>query len=142
VSSVPFILRDHRDDLWRRWGEALVDSVDPDYRELVLSPLGGHAIRALIDDLIAYSECEEYEVPVVLRSVAERITAETRHHLALGFALLDIVAGLHALRGAMVDVLQDALVLGEMPTFGETLVQIKEVDAFLDHVVRATVAAG
>jgi hypothetical protein len=38
--------------------------------------------------------------------------------------------------------LLDALALGEMPSFGESLAQIKAADEFLDRLVLATVAAG
>ena len=141
MKSVPFILRDHRDDLWRRWGEALDDRVEPDYRELVVSPLGGRMIRTLLENLIAYAESEEYELPGLLKRVGESTTVEARHHLTLGFAMIDIVVGLHVLRGTIVDVLVDALVLGEMPAFADSLDQLKATNAFLDHLVCATMAA-
>ncbi len=121
--------------------DALEDAVDSDYRELVATQLGERLLRTLIDDLIAFTEAEQYERPALLRSVEERTTADARHRLAMGFAVLDAVVGLHILRGAISDVLVDALVLDEVPAFAETLDQMKVLNAFLDHVVCATMSA-
>jgi hypothetical protein len=141
VTSLPLILRDHREELWRRWVDALADAVESDYRELVASPLGERMLRVLVDDLIAFSEAEEYERPGLIRAVEARTTADTRHRLAMGFSLLDAVVGLHGLRGAISDVLADALALGELPAFADTLDQLKVVNAFLDRAVCATMTA-
>jgi hypothetical protein len=134
-------MRDHRDELWRRWADALGEDAGSDYRELIASPLGERILRGLIDDVIAYSEAEEYERPVLLRRMEERATAETGHRLALGFSIRDMVTGLHVLRGVIVDLLIDALVLDETPSFADTLDQFKEVSAYLDRVVCATMEA-
>jgi hypothetical protein len=142
VRSVPFILRDHRDQLWRRWADSLVDKVDSDYRELIGSPLGERILRTLIDDLIARAEAEEYEVPGLLKRIEERTTAETAYRRELGFTVLDMVVALQVLRGAMIDVLIDALVLDEMPSFADTLDQLKATNAFIDRLVCAAMAAG
>ena len=64
----------------------LADVVDSDYRELVASQLGERMLRTLIDDLVAFSEAEQYERPGLLRAVEERTTADARHRLSLGFA--------------------------------------------------------
>lgn len=141
MKSVPLILRDHRDDLWRRWAEAARPTVGADYRELIASQLGEHMVRALTEELLAYSEAEPYERPGLLRRAEERIAAETVSRLRLGFQALDAVAGLQALRGAAVDVLIDALVLDETPSFADTLEQLKSVDAFVDRLVCAAFAA-
>jgi hypothetical protein len=142
VKYVPFILRDHRDQLWHRWADALHDQVDSDYRELIGSPLGERILRTIIDDLIARTEAEEYEVPGLMKRIEERTTAETSYRLTLGFTVVDVVVALQALRGAMVDVLIDALVLDEMPSFADTLDQLKATNAFIDRLVCATLAAG
>jgi hypothetical protein len=141
VKTLPLILRDHREELWRRWVDTLADEVDSDYRELVASQLGERLLRTLIDDLIAFSEAEQYERPALLRAVDERTSADARHRLSLGFAVLDAVVSLHVLRGAMCDVLVDALVLDEMPAFADTLDQLKVLNAFLDRLVCATMTA-
>jgi len=141
VKTLPLILRDHREELWRRWVDALADAVDSDYRELVASQLGERLLRTLIDDLIAFSEAEQYERPALLRAVEEQASADVRHRLSLGFAVLDAVVSLHVLRGAICDVLVDALVLDEMPAFADTLDQLKVVNAFLDRLVCATMTA-
>jgi hypothetical protein len=137
MSSVPFVLRDHRDLLWRRWAETMGDEVAADYREIMASPLGERYVRAVVDDLIAWSEAEEYEAPGVLRQACERVGADAVNRLALGFTAIDIATALQALHGAVVDVLLDALVLGELPSFAETLEQLKAAGAFVDRLVVA-----
>jgi hypothetical protein len=141
VKALPLILRDHREELWRHWVEALADAGDSDYRELVASQLGERLLRTLIDDLIAFSEAEQYERPALLEAVEERTTADARNRLSLGFAVLDAVVSLHILRGAISDILVDALVLDEMPAFADTLDQLKVLNAFLDRLVCATMSA-
>lgn len=139
MKSVPFVLRDHRDELWRRWAAALQDKVESDYQQLVGSPLGERILRNFVEDLIACNGAEDYELAAVLKSVEERTAAETEHRQALGFSVLDMVVGLHVLRGALIDVLVDALVLDEMPSFAESLDQLKATNAFIDRLVYATV---
>jgi len=141
VKSVPFILRDHREQLWRHWADALVGEVDADYQDLLSSPLGERILRTTIEDLIACSEAEDYEVPGLMKHLEERVTAETEHRVALGFTVRDMVVALHVLRRVMVDVLIDALVLDEMPAFADSLDQLKAANVFLDHLVCATMAA-
>jgi hypothetical protein len=142
VKPVPFVLRDHRDELWHHWADALEDKVDSDYRELIGSPLGERILRTLIDDLIARTEAEEYEVHGLMKRIEERTTAETTYRLTLGFTVLDMVVALQVLSGAMIDVLVDALVLDEMPSFADSLDQIKATNAFIDRLVCATMVAG
>jgi hypothetical protein len=137
MTSVPFVLRDHRDQLWRRWADTMGDRVAGDYREIMASPLGERYVRAIVDDLIAWSEAEEYEAPGVLRQACERVRADTANRLALGFTAIDIAVALQTLHGAAVDVLVDALVLGELPSFAETLEQLKASGAFIDRLVVA-----
>lgn len=141
MTALSLILRDHREELWRRWVDALADAVDSDYRELVASQLGERLLRTLIDDLIAFTEAEQYERPGLLRTVEERTTADARHRLSLGFTVLDAVVSLHILRGAISDVLVDALVLDEMPAFADTLDQMKVLNALFDRLVCATMIA-
>jgi len=137
MSSIPFVLRDHREQLWLRWAETMGDEVAADYREIMASPLGERYVRAVVDDLIAWSEAEEYEAPRVLRQACERVGADAANRLALGFTAIDIATALQALTGAVVDVLLDALVLGELPSFAETLEQLKAAGFFIDHLVVA-----
>jgi hypothetical protein len=137
MNSVPFVLRAHRELLWRRWAESLGDDVAADYRELMSSPLGERFVRAFVDDLIAWSQAEEYEAPAQLRQACERVAADAAYRMSLGFTALDLIMALQALRGAIVDVLLDALVLGELPSFAETLEQVKAADGFIDQLVAA-----
>ncbi len=141
MNSVPFTLRDHREQLWQRWAGAMGDEVAADYREIMASPLGERYVRAFVDDLIAWSEAEEYEAPGVLRQACERVAADAANRLALGFTALDIAAALQALHGAVVDVLLDALVLGELPSFADTLEQLKASGHFIDRLVIAVLTA-
>jgi hypothetical protein len=141
VKSIPFILRDHREQLWRHWADALVGEVDADYQDLLSSPLGERILRTTIDDLIACSEAEDYEVPGLMKRLEERVTVESEHRVALGFTVRDMVVAVHVLRRVIVDVLIDALVLDEMPSFADTLDQLKAANAFLDRLVCATMAA-
>ena len=141
MKTVPFVLRDHRDQLWRRWADTLDERVAADYRQLISSPLGEKMVRTILDDLCSSSEAEEYEVPALLRQAEERVAVDASYRLSLGFALTDMVVALQGLRGAIVDVLVDALVLDELPSFTDTLVQLKRTDAFLDRMVGATIAA-
>jgi hypothetical protein len=48
-----------------------------------------------------------------------------------------VAAALQALRGAAIDVLLDALVLNELPSFAETLEQLKALGFFIDRLVVA-----
>jgi len=141
VSSVPFVLRDHREQLWLRWAETMGEDVAADYREIMASPLGQRYVRAVIDDLIAWSEAEQYEAPGVLRQACERAGADAANRLALGFTAIDIATALQALHGAVVDVLIDALVLGELPSFADTLEQLKATGSFIDRLVIAVLRA-
>jgi hypothetical protein len=73
----------------------------------------------------------------MLRAAQERTRAETAHRLSMGFTLADAVVGLHVLRGAMTDVLADAVAVEQMPAFADTLDQLKDVNAVLDEHVCA-----
>lgn len=141
MSSVPFVLRDHREQLWRRWADALDDGVPADYREIMSSPLGERFVRGFVDDLIAWTEAEDYEAPAQLRQACDRVASDAAHRMSLGFTPLELAVALQALRGAIVDVLIDALVLGMLPSFAETLEQVKVADSFIDHLVVATLNA-
>jgi hypothetical protein len=141
MTTLPFVLRDHRDQLWHRWAESLGEDVPADYRELMSSPLGERYVRAFVDDLIAWSEAEEYEAPAQLRQACEHIAADAAKRMTLGFTALELAVALQALRGAIVDVLLDALVLGELPSFAETLEQLKAADRFIDKLVAAVLTA-
>ena len=141
MSTVPFVLRDHREQLWRQWAESLGDDVAADYRELMSSPLGERFVRGFVDDLIAWSQAEGYEAPGQLRQARERVAADAAYRMSLGFTALDLAMAMQGLRGAIVDVLLDALVLGELPSFAETLEQVKAADAFIDQLVAAVLTA-
>jgi hypothetical protein len=140
MSAVPFVLRDHREQLWRGWADSLGD-VAADYQEIMTSPVGERFVRAFVDDLIAWSEAEEYQAPAQLREACARVAADASYRMSLGFTALDLAMALQGLRGAIIDVLLDALVLGELPSFAETLEQVKAADAFIDRLVAAVLGA-
>lgn len=142
TGSVPFILREHREQLWRRWADTMNEEVAADYRRMLGGPLGERYVRAFVEDLISWSEAEEYEAPGVLRQSCERVAADAVNRLALGFTAVDVAAALQSLHGAAVDVLIDALVLNELPSFTDTLVQLKAAGWFLDRLVIAVLEAG
>jgi hypothetical protein len=137
VKTVALILRDHRDDLWQKWADAARDVVAGDYGELLSSQVGQRIVRTLTDDFVACSQAEPYELPGLHREAQERVAGEAVSRIRLGFSLLDVVRALELLRGAVIDVLVDATAGGEMPSFADTLLQLKEVDALLDGMVTA-----
>ena len=140
VQRLPFILRDHREQLRQRWLAALESAgAGDDYRELMASPVGDRFLRKLIDDSIALNEAEAYELPALSRRLHEDTARETEYRLGLGFARLDLVKGWQTLHAAVVDVLGDALAVGELPSPGETLLELKAMGTLLDHMVRTTI---
>ncbi len=142
MERLPFILRDHRDQLRVRWLEALEASgAGDDYRELMASPVGDRFLRKFVDDLISICEAEQYELPGLGRQLADDATRDAQHRLSLGFSLLDLLRGWQVLIAAAIDVLQDALVVGEVHTAGETMDELKAFTAVLDRMVRTTVTA-
>lgn len=141
MQRLPFILRDRRDQLRQRWLQALEEAAaGDDYRELMASPVGDRFLRKLVDDLVALSQAEAYELPALRRRLHEDAAREAEYRLGLGFAALDLVKGWQTLHAAVVDVLGDALAMGELPPPGEVLVELKDFTVLLDHMVRATVA--
>lgn len=141
MKTVALILRDHREDLWQGWADAACDVVGEDYRELIASQVGERMVRSLTNDLVDCAEAEPYELPGLARRAEERVSGEAASRLGLGFELLDMVRALQLLRGVVLDVLADALATDEMPSFADTLQQLKAVDELLDGVIRAVYAA-
>jgi hypothetical protein len=139
VNDVAFVLRDRRDEVARRWSDALTDAVSDDYREVLESPIGVRLLRKTLEDLVSYTEAEDYQVAAALRQIGEAAAAEAGRRAALGFELDDLLSARQALRTALWAVLIDALVVGDLPSPGETMEQMKRVDAFLDTLVRAEV---
>ena len=140
MKHLPFILRDHREQLRQRWLGALGEAgAGEDFRELMASPMGDRVLRKLIDDLIALSEAEAYELPALHRRLHEEAAREAGHRLGLGFARLDLVKGWQTVHAAVIDVLVDAIVTGELPPPGEVLLELKAFGSLLDHMVRTTV---
>ncbi len=141
MQRLPFILRDRREQLRQRWLQALDEAgAGDDYRELMASPVGDRFLRKLVDDLVTLSEAEAYELPAVRRRLHEDAARDAEYRLGLGFAPLDLVKGWQTLHAAVVDVLGDALAMGELPPPGEVLVELKDFTVLLDHMVRTTVA--
>ena len=55
---------------------------------------------------------------------------------------MDVIAGVQQVRAAIWKVLIDALVVGDLPAFGETMDEMQQIDAFIDLLVRVEAAAG
>jgi hypothetical protein len=139
MQRLPFILRDHRDQLRQRWIAALEEvGAGEDYRELMASAVGDRFLRKFVDDLIALSEAEAYELPALRSRLHEDAAREAEYRLGLGFVRLDLVKGWQTLSAAVVDVLEAALVMGELPPPGEVLLELKAFGTLLDHMVRAS----
>jgi len=139
--QLPLILREQREELRRRWHDALAGRVSDDYRELLVSPVGDRLLRGLVEQLVALSQAEEYEVAGLRRQHEADFARETEHRLALGFTPHDLAGGVQAVRLAVLDVLGDAVVSGELPSLGETLLELRALDDFLDGLVGAVLDA-
>ena len=99
---------------------------------MLASPLGVRFVRRIVDDLVTLSQAEAYEVPGIIRRIENEAAADAGRRGALGFDLMDVIAGLQQVRAAIWKVLIDALVVGELPAFGETMQEMQQVDAFMD----------
>lgn len=141
MSRLAFIFRDHREELVRRWQASFRGALSDDYREVLESPVGDRLARKVIEDLLAYSEAEEYEAQTILKRIMQEAASEGARRASLGFALDDMLVAQRLRRAALWDTLGDALVVGELPPPGETMEQMKRVDAFLDRLVQAEVRA-
>ena len=139
MRQLALLLRDHRDELHGKWIAGLKDVVGPEYLDVLSSPLGVRLVRHVVDDLLALSQAEAYEVPSLIRRIESEVAADAARRGALGFELGDVLAGLQQIRDAIWKVLVDALVVGDLPAFGETMDEMCQVDAFLDLLVRAEV---
>ena len=133
------LLRDRRDELHGKWIVALKDTVGAEYVDVLASPLGVRLVRHVVDDLIALSQAEAYEVPGIIRRIESETAADAARRGALGFDLMDVIAGVQQVRAAIWKVLIDALVVGDLPAFGETMDEMQQIDAFIDLLVRVEV---
>jgi len=139
VRQLALLLRDRRDEVHGAWIAALKGVVGPEYLDVLSSPLGVRLVRHVVDDLIALSQAEAYEVPGVIRRIESEVAADAARRGALGFDLGDVLAGLQQIRDAIWKVLIDALVMGDLPAFGETMDEMRQIDGVLDLLVRAEV---
>ena len=139
MTELAFVFRDRREEITRRWMTYLRGAVSDDYREVLESPIGARLVRKTLEDLLSYREAEDYQAAATLRRIGEEAAAEAGRRAALGFELTDLLSARHALRTALWDVLLDALVIGDLPTPGETMEQMKRIDVFLDTLALAEV---
>ncbi len=133
------LLRDRRDELHGHWIAALKGTVGAEYIDVLASPLGVRLVRHIVDDLIALSQAEAYEVPGIIRRIESETASDAARRGALGFDLMDVIAGVQQVRAAIWKVLLDALVVGDLPSFGETMDEMQQIDAFMDLLVRVEV---
>jgi hypothetical protein len=139
MTDLAFVFRDRRDEITRRWTAYLESAVSDDYREILESPIGARLVRKTLEDLLSYREAEDYQAAATLRRIGEEAAVEGGRRAALGFELADLLSARQALRTALWDVLLDALVVGDLPSPGQTMEQMKRVDTFLDSLVLAEV---
>ena len=139
MRQLALLLRDRREDLHGRWIASLKGTVGAEYLDVLASPLGVRLVRHVVDDLIALSQAEAYEVPGLIKRIESEAAADAARRGALGFDLMDVIAGLQQVRAAIWKVLIDALVVGDLPAFGETMDEMQQIDAFMDLLVRVEV---
>jgi hypothetical protein len=139
MRQLALLLRNRRDELHSSWVAALKGTVGAEYLDVLASPLGVRFVRRIVDDLVTLSQAEAYEVPGIVRRIENEAAADAARRGALGFDLMDVIAGLQQVRAAIWKVLIDALVVGELPSFGETMQEMQQVDAFMDLMVRVEV---
>jgi len=139
VKQLSLIFRDRRDQLFLRWQEAMKSTVTDDYREVLESPIGLRIVGGLVEETVNLSQAEPYEVAAIWKRVEQVTSEEAGRRARLGFELDDVLAGLQALRLAMWRVVIDAQVTGDLPSAGETMDEMSQVDEFFDRLVRAEV---
>lgn len=139
MRQLALLLRDRRDELHGNWIAALKGTVGAEYLDVLASPLGVRLVRRIIDDLVGLSQAEAYEVPGIIRRIESEAAGDAARRGALGFDLMDVIAGLQQVRAAIWKVLIDALVVGDLPAFGETMDEMQQLDAFMDLLVRIEV---
>jgi len=139
MRQLALILRDRRDDLHANWIALLKGTVGAEYLDLLASALGVRLVRRIVDDMVTLSQAEAYEVPGIIRRIEKETASDAARRGALGFELMDVVAGLQQVRAAIWKVLIDALVVGDLPAFGETMDEMQQLDGFMDLLVRIEV---
>jgi hypothetical protein len=139
VRRLALLLRDRRDELHAYWITALKGTIGAEYLDVLASPLGVRLVRRIVEDMVALSQAEAYEVPGIIRRIESETAADAARRGALGFDMMDVVCGLQQVRAAIWKVLVDALVVGDLPAFGETMDEMAQVDAFMDLLVRVEV---
>jgi hypothetical protein len=139
MTDLAFVFRDRRDEVTRRWTAYLESAVSGDYREVLESPIGARLVRRTLEDLLSYNDAEDYQAAAALRQIGDEAAVEAGRRATLGFELTDLLSARQALRAALWDVLLDALVIGDLPSPGETLEQMKRIDHFLDALMLAEV---
>ena len=139
MRQLALLLRDRREQLYSQWLSSLKDAVGEEYRDVLESPLGALTVRRFVEDLASIAQAEAYEIPGMERRIEQEWGADASRRGALGFDMVDVIRGLQQLRVAVWKVLTDALVMGELPTFGETMDEMSQVDAFLDRLIQVEV---
>ena len=139
MRQLALLLRDRRDQVYGQWLASLKGAVGEEYRDVLESPLGALTVRRFVEDLATVAQAEAYEVPALERRIEQEWGADAGRRGALGFDLVDVIRGLQQLRIAVWKVLTDALVMGELPAFGETMDEMSQIDAFLDRLIQVEV---
>jgi len=139
VRRLALLLRARRDELHGIWMATLKGAVGEEYRDVLASALGVRLVRGIVEDLVVLSQAESYEVPGIMARIESEAAGDAARRGALGFELMDVIAGVQQVRAAIWKVLIDALVVGDLPGFGETMEEMQQIDAFIDLLVRVEV---
>jgi hypothetical protein len=139
VRKLALLFRDRRDAVFVKWQEAMREVVSDDYREVLESPIGLRMVGAIIEEAVNLSQAEPYEITGIWKRVEQVTFEEASRRARLDFTLDDILAGVQSLRLALWRVVIDAQVTGDLPSAGETMDEMSQVDAYLDRLVRAEV---
>ena len=139
MKNLSLLFRERRDAVFVKWQEAMRDIVSDDYREVLESPIGLRMVGAIIEEAVNLAQAEPYELPAIWKRVEQVTFEEAGRRARLEFTLDDILAGIQSLRLALWRVVIDAQVTGDLPSAGETLDEMRQVDVYLDRLVRAEV---
>ena len=92
MRRLALLLRDRRDELHAYWIAALKGTVGAEYLDVLASPLGVRLVRRIVDDMVALSQAEAYEVPGIIRRIESETAADAARRGALGFDMMDVIA--------------------------------------------------
>lgn len=135
MKHLAILFRDRRDQLFATWQTLLKGHVSDEYRDVLESPIGAKIMRSIIEDLMALSQAEAYEIAPTWKRIQTEAAAQAASRASVGFELRDVMAALQQVRAAMWKVMEDAQVTGDLPSPGATMEEMRQVDGFLDRLI-------